>query len=116
MGIAQTGTGKTAAFSLPCSTALPPIFLRQPQRLVPNAGAEPHARAGGADRREHAAMPVRTSRCNACLRDSGGQAGPRAGSRLRRAGRHPWCLLDLIDQRAPTLRNVEISCSTRPTR
>ena len=52
VGIAQTGTGKTAAFALPD----PQSPLQQPParaaQELPRAGAVPDARAFGADRRQ----------------------------------------------------------------
>ena len=52
VGIAQTGTGKTAAFALPILNHLAKPRRTAGAALLPRAGAEPDARAVGADRRE----------------------------------------------------------------
>ena len=50
IGIAQTGTGKTAAFALPILNHLSNNRQR-PKADLPRAGAQPDARVIGADRR-----------------------------------------------------------------
>ena len=52
VGIAQTGTGKTAAFALPILNHLANNRQRAAAQELPRAGAEPDARAVGADRRQ----------------------------------------------------------------
>jgi ATP-dependent RNA helicase RhlE len=52
LGIAQTGTGKTAAFALPILHRLAADPKPAPPPRRPRAGAEPHPRTGQPDRRE----------------------------------------------------------------
>ncbi len=52
VGIAQTGTGKTAAFALPILNHLLAQPMRREPQLLPRAGAQPDARALRPDRRE----------------------------------------------------------------
>jgi ATP-dependent RNA helicase RhlE len=109
LGIAQTGTGKTAAFSLPSL-----------HRLLPTQGAPPascrmlvlsaDARTGRPDRREHARLcQVHCGLSVQCM--FGGVPVGKQARACRRADilvATPGRLLDLIDQRALTLRKVEI--------
>ena len=52
LGIAQTGTGKTAAFALPILQRLADNRRPAPAARLPRAGAQPHPRTGQPDRRE----------------------------------------------------------------
>ena len=72
VGIAQTGTGKTAAFALPIlQSPLRPSAGARAQ-VLPRAGAEPDARTGRPDRRQlpglwpHTSASRRRSRSAAC--------------------------------------------------
>jgi ATP-dependent RNA helicase RhlE len=109
-GIAQTGTGKTAAFSLPSLHRLA-ANPRRAARFVPHAGAE-RRRANWPPRspRTCAAMPststFRSSACSAACPSASRPARWSPGCDVLVAT--PGRLLDLIDQRALTLRNVEI--------
>ena len=90
LGIAQTGTGKTAAFALPILHRLAAKGGRPPPRRLPRPGAEPDARAVLADRRQlprlrQAPRPVGRG---GVRRRPARPAAPGARGRRRRARRH----------------------------
>ena len=110
-GIAQTGTGKTAAFALPILHRLASSARRAAPRRLPRAGAEPDPGTGQPDRRQlqHLWPPACRSPprlCSAACRSARSNADLRRGVDILVAT--PGRLLDLIDRRAALLSRVEI--------
>ena len=87
VGIAQTGTGKTAAFALPILNHLSATRQRPVRAHLPRAGVEPHPRALGPDRRQ---LPDLRA-LSASERDARHRRGPDqpADSRAQRRRRRP---------------------------
>ena len=118
IGIAQTGTGKTAAFALPILHRLAANPRTSGTQSLPRAGAQPDARIVGANPRQLPRLwpsPAATQR--ACdRRRIDGRAGSRAAQRRRCPGRHAW---PAARSRAEAMRfasaTSNASCSTKPT-
>ncbi len=112
LGVAQTGTGKTAAFALPILQRLgeaPAAKSSRPQG--PRAGALAHARAGHADRRQFLAPMAGTRACAQAVIYGGVSQNPQA--KAVRDGvdilvATPGRLLDLMQQRLVALDGIEI--------
>ena len=118
VGIAQTGTGKTAAFALPILNHLAKHQQRPQPRACRVLVLTPDARALRADRRELSDLrPVPASEGGARHRRRADQAAdPRAGQRRRRPGRDagPAARPDAA-ARACSSTASRSSCSTKPT-
>ena len=119
LGIAQTGTGKTAAFMLPSLDRLFANRAHPEARPDPHAGARPDARACVADRRQRRGLwQVHAPVGRRDLRRRAERKSVRTVARgLDVLVATPGRLLDLIDQRAlSACASSKSSCSTRPTR
>ena len=111
IGIAQTGTGKTAAFALPILNRL--AANRDPARAqdLPRAGAEPDARALRPDPRQlpHLWPPSRA--CRRALAIGGVPMGQQVRALLNGVDvlvATPGRLLDLVQSNAVRLDRVEV--------
>ena len=116
-GIAQTGTGKTAAFALPILQRLAAVSQRAaPQTcraLVLGPTRELASQIADSFRAYGAGMPLRTS-----VVFGGVPIGPQRQKLARGVDilvATPGRLLDLIDTRSVTLSGVQVLVLTRPT-
>jgi len=117
IGIAQTGTGKTAAFALP--DPAPSVHQQAPSRTqdVPRAGAEPR-RANCPAKSSTASRPMVVTAPD-CRADDWWRRDGETGAGAARRRRHPCC-----DSRSPArprasnalrLGETRFWCSMKPT-
>ena len=121
LGIAQTGTGKTAAFALPILHRLAADRKPAPRRALPRAGAVADPRTGHPDRRELQAPTASTWASRVAVIFGGVKYGPQINAPLAPGVdvlvATPGRLLDHMQREdARPVGAPRSSCSTRPTR